>query len=86
MQHHTKTALLSLASWLPIRAETQAFEPADFNVTEALLQQGVDIVKLAVFEDIEQRSTYYGKPAKSCLNAVSRSQLYVMSIRVLTRT
>ena len=62
-----KTAITILAS--AACALSQSFEPADFDVTEALLQNGVKASALPELASVAERSALNG-----CTAAVSLSQ------------
>lgn len=62
-----KTAITILASAACVLS--QSFEPTDFNVTEALLENGVDVLALPEVANVAERSALNG-----CTAAVGLSQ------------
>lgn len=61
-------AFLSVLGVLAGAAVAQTFEPADFNVTEALLDLGVNVTQLPELSDLVERSGNH-----RCAAAVSQS-------------
>ena len=56
---------LALAAFAGV-ALSQDFEPADFNITEALFDQGVNVSALPELADLSQRSSTAGCAIAVC--------------------
>jgi hypothetical protein len=65
-------AILASGTW----AQT-TFEPADFNVTEALLEKGVNVSALPQLEGLVERSLLSGCSIAVCIHVHRPSSLSV---------